>query len=77
MTRRHHPRPKILLELFSGTGSVRKEAERKGYKVISVDIDPKASPTICTDILKFNYDKPSNDRAPRPSRVSVFIVHLA
>jgi hypothetical protein len=57
MTRRHHPRPKILLELFSGTGSVRKEAERKGYKVISVDIDPKASPTICTDILKFNYKK--------------------
>ena len=46
-----------LLELFSGTGSVGKVAKTlpEGFEVISVDNNKKANPTICTDILEWDY----------------------
>ena len=40
-----------LLELFSGTGSVGRAFQAKGWEVTSVDSDPKVKPTICEDIL--------------------------
>lgn len=49
--------PPRLLELFKGTGSVGKVFAANGYKVISVDFDPKYNPTHNTDILEFNYRK--------------------
>jgi len=45
-----------LLELFKGTGSVGKVAE-KHFNVVSLDNDPKAHPDILTDILKWDYKK--------------------
>ena len=47
--------PLRLLELFPGTGSIGKVGKGEGYKVTSVDIDPKAKPTFCVDILKWDY----------------------
>ena len=44
-----------ILELFCGTKSVGKVFEKKGWEVISVDIDKKWAPTYCCDILDFNY----------------------
>jgi len=44
-----------ILELFCGTGSVGKEAKRLGYEVISVDLNEKAKPTICVNILDWDY----------------------
>ena len=41
-----------LLELFSGTGSV---GRAFGWEVTSLDNNPKASPTICSDILQWDY----------------------
>ena len=46
-----------LLEIFKGTGSVGKVAKKMGYSVISIDFDPIYTPTIETDILKWNYKK--------------------
>lgn len=40
-----------LLELFSGTGSVGDVFRREGWDVTSVDLDPRAGPTICADLL--------------------------
>ena len=44
-----------LLELFSGTGSIGRVFSAHGWEVISVDIDPKMQPTICADLLTFDY----------------------
>ena len=43
----------LLLELFSGTGSVGKVAESMGYTVVSLDRDMEA--TIQTDIMNWDY----------------------
>lgn len=47
--------PMILLELFSGTGSVGKVARRRGWTVISVDNDPAHGATHTADVLKIPY----------------------
>ena len=44
-----------LLELFKGTGSVGKVANKMDFDVISVDVESKYEPDILTDILKWNY----------------------
>ena len=41
----------ILLELFIGAGSVGKVFNDNNWEVFSLDIDPKANPTLCKDIL--------------------------
>jgi len=48
----------LLLELFSGTGSVGKAAKKAGFKeVISIDLEEKFNPTIVADLLKLDYKK--------------------
>lgn len=44
-----------LLELFSGTGSVRKAVGDRFQEIISIDILQKFNPTVCCDILQWNY----------------------
>lgn len=44
-----------LLELFSGTGSVKKAVGDQFDEVVSIDILPKFNPTICSDILTWDY----------------------
>lgn len=48
-------RPPLLLELFSGTGSVAKEARRKGWRVLSLDADPKTGADLIVDVLHWDY----------------------
>ena len=43
------------LDLFSGTGSVSNRLTELGYEVVSLDIDPKHSPTLVTDLLEWPY----------------------
>ena len=45
----------LVLELFSGTGSVGKNAKKRGYKVISVDSDIDSKADIKVDILDWDY----------------------
>ena len=54
--------PKRILVLFSGTKSVSKQLRRlyPKSKIVTLDIDSNTNPTICVDILKWQYkDKPS------------------
>ena len=44
-----------LLDLFTGTGSVRVVAEALGYEVTSLDIDPRCNPDVVADITLFDY----------------------
>ena len=44
-----------LLDLFTGTGSVKFVAEELGYSVTSVDFDPRYQPTHVADINEFDY----------------------
>lgn len=44
-----------LLDLFTGTGSVANVARELGYDVTTLDIDPRAKPDICADILTVDY----------------------
>lgn len=44
-----------MLDLFSGSGSVGNYFREKGYEVMSLDIDPKTNPTICMDVLNWNF----------------------
>lgn len=46
---------KKMFELFKGTGSVGKVADKMGYEVVSLDFDPAYTPDIETDILKWKY----------------------
>ena len=55
--------PKVL-ELFCGTGSVGNVCRKRGYEVISLDILEKNKPSICCDILKWDYKKFSENFIP-------------
>lgn len=44
-----------LLELFSGTGSVRRAVGHLFQEVISIDILPKYNPSVCINILEWDY----------------------
>ena len=41
----------VLLELFSGTGSVGRSFRARGWDVFSVDIDATTNPTLVADVL--------------------------
>ena len=46
-----------LLELCSGTGSVGRAFEARGWDVVSVDCDPGVNPSICCDLLELTADR--------------------
>jgi hypothetical protein len=54
-------KPLKMFELFKGTGSVGKVANKMGFKVVSLDFDPIYTPDIETDILKWDYKKWAKD----------------
>ena len=41
----------VLLELFSGTGSVGRSFRARGWEVFSVDIDATTNPTLVANVL--------------------------
>ncbi|CAE7578756.1 unnamed protein product, partial [Symbiodinium necroappetens] len=43
-----------LLELFSGTKSIGRAFEARGWEVVSVDLNPKFEPTICCDVTELD-----------------------
>tara|TARA_R110000824_G_scaffold197305_2_gene380729 strand:- start:475 stop:1161 length:687 start_codon:yes stop_codon:yes gene_type:complete len=45
----------LVLDLFSGTQSVKKVCDELGYEYISLDIDKESNPTICENILEWKY----------------------
>jgi hypothetical protein len=44
-----------VLDLFSGTGSITKAFRNSGHEVISLDADPRGAPSICQNILDWNF----------------------
>mgnify|MGYP003648659701 CR=1 FL=1 len=44
-----------LLEIFCGTKSMGKVFEKNEWEVISIDIEKKWKPTICIDVLEWDY----------------------
>ena len=46
----------VLLELFSGTGSVGRSFRTRGWDVFSVDIDATAKPTLVANVLDLQWD---------------------
>ena len=47
--------PLKLLDLFTGTGSVKCVAESLGYEVTTLDMDARCNPTVCANVLDFDY----------------------
>ena len=45
----------LALDLFSGTGSVKKALEKRGWKTYSVDIEKRFHPDVVADILSWDY----------------------
>ena len=45
----------VLLELFSGTGSVGRSFRARGWEVFSVDIDATAEPALVLDVLLLDH----------------------
>jgi hypothetical protein len=43
----------LLLELMSGTGSIGRAFQELGWQVVSLDLDPKAKPTIVADVCEW------------------------
>jgi hypothetical protein len=50
-----HPKKRLLLELFKGTGSVGAVFQRNGYCVVSLDNDDRWQPDICSDVMRWDY----------------------
>ena len=48
------PRLRVL-DLFSGTQSITKAFRNSGHDVVSLDMDPRGAPTICANILDWQY----------------------
>jgi len=48
------------LELFCGTKSFSKVAEKLGHDILTIDNNPAHNPDICIDIFKFQYRVPLN-----------------
>jgi hypothetical protein len=46
----------VLLELFSGTGSIGNAFRIYGWDVFSVDVDPDAMPTLVANVLDLQFD---------------------
>ena len=46
----------VLLELFSGTGSVGRAFRARGWDVFSVDIDAASKPTLVANVLDLQLD---------------------
>jgi len=43
-----------VLELFCGTKSFSKQAEKQGHQTYTIDYNPKFKPDLCCDMLHFN-----------------------
>lgn len=58
--------PKRFLDLFSGSGSVSVAAQRMGYEVRNLDLDPKLKDVVTyhTNILKFRHERELKDWVP-------------
>ena len=50
------PKPRMALDLFSGLGSATRVLQAHGFQVESVDNDPRRKPTICENILTWDYE---------------------
>lgn len=57
--------PLIMLEFFAGEGLLAETFREAGYKVLTIDNNPKLNPDICVDILNFKKeDLPEEFRNP-------------
>ena len=56
-TKPTEPEKPRALDLFCGRKSAARVLERWGYEVTTLDNDPKRSPTICADVLRWDYER--------------------